>query len=221
MFSGNVSDARGVSEGHSATISLSIATALLIVEMCDRSSKRQRIAIDEDDEIQTTFDDLPIDLLRKHVLPFVGGKAFRFVAAVNRKFRAAYTSLYPGKKTRCIADTLEHVKIFLNEAKTLPSPSTSERFYASAAEKGSLDIIRFLRRKKFPWHKRTCSSAARGGHLDVLQWLRKNHCPWDENTCRSAAANGHFNVLKWARVTVVPGMKRPVLRPLPMAIWMS
>jgi hypothetical protein len=44
-----------------------------------------------------------------------------------------------------------------------------------------------------------CLSAAERGHLTVLKWLRANGCPWDAMTCCSAAASGKLKVLQWAR----------------------
>jgi hypothetical protein len=47
------------------------------------------------------------------------------------------------------------------------------------------------------------TSAALSGSMDVLRWLRKKNdppCPWSESTFYSAAAEGgHLHVLKWLR----------------------
>ena len=49
-----------------------------------------------------------------------------------------------------------------------------------------------------PWDSDTCSSAASRGHLEVLKWLRENGCEWNSSTCNNAALEGHLEVLKWA-----------------------
>ena len=68
-----------------------------------------------------------------------------------------------------------------------------------AALGGSLDALKWLRKKHFAWDKRTCKAAAESGNLGVLQWARANGCHWTVATCSEAAAEGHLEVLKWAR----------------------
>ena len=41
-----------------------------------------------------------------------------------------------------------------------------------AAEKGQLEILKWLRENDFRWDEVTCAEAAYGGHLEVLHWLR-------------------------------------------------
>jgi hypothetical protein len=67
-----------------------------------------------------------------------------------------------------------------------------------AAANGLLNVIKWARHYKYPWHEWTCECAAKGGHLEVLKWARTNYCPWDKWTCANAAEGGHLEVLKWA-----------------------
>jgi len=70
---------------------------------------------------------------------------------------------------------------------------------AWAAGGGQLDIVKFLRSQGCPWDAYTCTTAARKARLEVLKWARSEGCPWDANTCTYAAIGGHLEILKWAR----------------------
>ena len=74
-----------------------------------------------------------------------------------------------------------------------------------AAEKGNLDVLKWLRTECTPpceWSHVTCALAAREGHVDMLKWMRHVSdvpCPWDDLSCAQAARNGRLDVLKWLR----------------------
>lgn len=89
----------------------------------------------------------------------------------------------------------------------------------------NLDVLKWLRERKFPWDEGTCAELARKGDLVALEWAYENGCPpfwaceyaardgklesikwarfkgfpWNEDTCLEAASHGHLHVLKWAR----------------------
>ena len=52
----------------------------------------------------------------------------------------------------------------------------------AAAERGDLEMLRWLRSEGCPWNEETCTAAASEGHLDVLKYLHENGCPWNEET---------------------------------------
>ena len=157
-----------------------------------------------------------------HILSFVGKDQFRFIAAVNRSWKDAYTELFPHKKTILNASTVEHAKICWDELGYDHSSNNEncdddddDDYYRvgyeeetllcrSAAKHGNLAALQFLRRVKCRWNERTCKRAAQHGHLAVLQWCRANGCPWNEDVCAFSAKNGHFNVLKWCRENGAP-----------------
>ena len=62
----------------------------------------------------------------------------------------------------------------------------------SAAEKGHLECLKYLRENGFSWDEgcdfcyNVCSYAAEKGHLDCLKYAHENGCPWDKETCESA-----------------------------------
>jgi hypothetical protein len=103
------------------------------------------------------------------IMQYVGDRQYRFVAAVNRTFYQAYTTVHFHQSTDYTVSTLEHAKLCYGE---IP-----------CERKG-----RFL-----------CRLAAQHGKLDILQWLRENGCFWDGETCANAAKGGHLDLLKWCR----------------------
>lgn len=69
----------------------------------------------------------------------------------------------------------------------------------TAAEKGHLRVLQWLREQGCPWnHVDTFASAVHGGHVPVLEWLLDKGCKADENICQLAAERGHLEVLQWA-----------------------
>ena len=48
-------------------------------------------------------------------------------------------------------------------------------------------------------------SAASKGHLDVVKWLRANGCPWDEDVCIRAAEHKHWDTLQYLVDNKCPG----------------
>ena len=55
-----------------------------------------------------------------------------------------------------------------------------------AAKHGHVEVVKFLRGRRFPWTSNTCAVAAGFGQLEVLKFLHANNCPWDEETCKRA-----------------------------------
>ena len=61
-----------------------------------------------------------------------------------------------------------------------------------------------LRAVGCPWGAKVCHTAANRGQLEILKWLRGNGCPWDVMTCHGAVHNGRVEVLRWARENGAP-----------------
>lgn len=70
---------------------------------------------------------------------------------------------------------------------------------ASAAAKGQLDALKWLKRHGARWNWQTCAEAARGGHFEMLKWAHAHGAPMDAFTCDGAAKGGHLDILQWAR----------------------
>jgi len=80
-----------------------------------------------------------------------------------------------------------------------------ESAVASAAARGHLEIVKWLREQQSPpcpWDEWAVRSAAAHGHLEIVKWLREQQsppCPWDESAVEVAAYNGHLEIVKWLR----------------------
>ena len=48
------------------------------------------------------------------------------------------------------------------------------------AQHDQLEILKWLRSKKYPWNEEVCDWATVGEDYNMLQWLHLNGCPWDE-----------------------------------------
>jgi hypothetical protein len=70
---------------------------------------------------------------------------------------------------------------------------------AAAAQRGDLQLLKWLRAHNCAWDAETCSEAARKDRLNLLIWAHENGCPWDEWTCSRAAKGGHLHILQWLR----------------------
>jgi hypothetical protein len=82
------------------------------------------------------------------------------------------------------------------------------------AFKGDIDSLKWARQQPegCPWDETTCSYAAEGGQLHTLQWAREQGCPWDEWTCYNAAWKGNLRMLQWARANGCAWHRENVLR---------
>ena len=145
-----------------------------------------------------------VDIL-KQIVSFVGDKRFFFVSAVNRRFKQAYTEVYPKcKTTEMYVSTVELARFCLEEIDYSCYIFREDALCTSAGRHGSIPALQFLRTVNCRWDEKTCARAAYNGHLNVLQWCRENGCPWNEMTCNFAACNGHLNILQWCRENGCP-----------------
>jgi hypothetical protein len=67
--------------------------------------------------------------------------------------------------------------------------------FLSAARRGSVPMLQWLRERGCPWHRSTCQEAATYGRLSALRWLKENGCPWP----RESITSEYFAVQEWAR----------------------
>ena len=66
----------------------------------------------------------------------------------------------------------------------------------AAAERGDLEVLKWLGSEGCPWDEKTFSSAAQGGHLEVLKFLMSEGCPWDESTWEHASNSTRVRLKK-------------------------
>ena len=111
-----------------------------------------------------------------------------------------------------------------------------------AADKGRLDVLKWLFEKGCPmdhklcasraaytahvhilqwmkdngmigeWHGYHMFSAASFGHLEVVKWLRANGCPWDEMAFSSAAKHQHWDTLQYLVDNKCPGWEEAAIQ---------
>ena len=93
---------------------------------------------------------------------------------------------------------LSNFKDFFFEEMSLLKDTKKDEIMNKSANKGYLNLMKYLHGNGYGWDEYTCWNVARNGHLDCLKYLYKNGCSWDEYTCWSAARNGHLNCLKYA-----------------------
>jgi hypothetical protein len=85
----------------------------------------------------------------------------------------------------------------LDQGCPLGDEEEGKNLCATAAGKGDLDLLKWLRAKGVPWDSRTVNTAVEGGNFEVLKWLAANQCPWDHNATTTAAQSGNFRILRW------------------------
>jgi len=54
-------------------------------------------------------------------------------------------------------------------------------------------------------------SAANKGHLEVVKWLHVNGCPWNEKTCLFAAKYIHWDTLQYLVDNKCPGWEKAAI----------
>jgi hypothetical protein len=118
----------------------------------------------------------------------------------RQRFGKEYAVITAGRvdvlKFLCRDDSLRCLK------DTAFSAGPSTRPCEIAAERGDLEMVKYLEGHDCPWDGSVCDAAALAGHLEVLQWLHGRGCPWNvpvriTETCESAAKGGHLEVLQW------------------------
>jgi hypothetical protein len=119
------------------------------------------------------MDDLDVDILIRHVIPFVGTNQFRFVAGVNRKFHWAYTVAFTGLfgEKRTHVHTLDALSQFgtLFQRDRETAIAFVARSSVSFGSKGNRDMIQYLRANDCSWSCDVCAFAAGRGDLPMLQ----------------------------------------------------
>lgn len=68
-----------------------------------------------------------------------------------------------------------------------------------AADRGSLKLLKLLRKNGYSWNASTYFIAAKNGHLDILQYLHENGCPRPRTSFAidMAVRNGHLEIVKY------------------------
>ncbi len=71
------------------------------------------------------------------------------------------------------------------------------RHNVAAVKSGNLDMVKLLRKWKYPWSDIIGRTACALGKLDIIKWLYDNKSSLPNNACQLAAKHGHLNTLIW------------------------
>lgn len=144
---------------------------------------------------EASLGSLCLDLLTRHVLPFVGENQYRFVGAVNRDFRNAYLAVFSPTTTFDQITSMEQAELCYHE---IWIPHQHDELYLVMVEQGQLDILKYLYLQEgFSLSASLSAAAARNGHFDVLRWLVRIKCPVDATTFAGAADHGDLSMVQW------------------------
>ena len=68
----------------------------------------------------------------------------------------------------------------------------------AAVDQGNLEMVKYCVANECPIDEGACAEAAEKGHLEVLKYLREEvKAPWDYDTAEWAAKNGHLHILEY------------------------
>jgi hypothetical protein len=93
----------------------------------------------------------------------------------------------------------------LLQCRGTPDTVNWEKVSHDAASRGSLRLLKWLRKNRCDWSVFTCAYAAQNGHLPALKYSHEDGCPWDRYTCEYAADNKHWDCLQYAVDNKAPG----------------
>jgi hypothetical protein len=88
-----------------------------------------------------------------------------------------------------------------------------ERCALGAVFSGNVHMLQWMKDNGMTgeWRESHMFSAANSGSLEVVKWLRANGCPWDEDACRRAA-RGHWDILQYLVDNKCPGWKEAAIQ---------
>lgn len=168
------------------------------------------------------------DMVLSNVLPF-SGKAFLYVATVNKSWRRAYRAHAPSPPETSADQAVASVSR-VRESLPLPHKIHNAAFF-HAARLGNTNVLDFMLTNNmspsalyttahgamtgqslqslawtvangFPLDRFVCHGAAAAGNLEMLASAVIKGCPWDPDRCADIARrNGHGSVYEWIRIT--------------------
>lgn len=188
------------------------------------SRETEEVALSNSEEPIFGVTDLPLNLLEKYVLAFVGNNQYRFVGMVCKKFKNAYVKKFPDKTTQYNMSSMKHASICFEEAPAMDKPllrhlapyQSWHHYYRMDNMNVDTDLVLVHWAKSnfgCLWKTcvlaaapdaKICTLAAKHGSLPLLQEVRSIGYSWDENTCAWAAARGKLAMLKWLRSNGCP-----------------
>lgn len=131
-----------------------------------------------------------------NILAFCG-KAYIYVATVNRTFRQAYGTANTETSMCQTIASVSRVRVVLPIITHQESLNNKAFFYA--CKLGNVGVLNHLLDNKRPRALYACASgAAAGGNLRALKWAVANGFPLDRFVCHAAASAGNLSLLQYA-----------------------
>ena len=89
-----------------------------------------------------------------------------------------------------------------------------ERCALGAVFSGNVHMLQWMKDNGMTgeWRESHMFSAANNGSLDVVKWLRANGCPWDENACSFAGSRNHWDTLQYLVDNKCPGWEEAAIK---------
>jgi hypothetical protein len=118
---------------------------------------------------------LSIEILKEHILPYVGKDQFRFVGGVNRTFCSAYTAVYSHRTKYQYIKTL---KLFQFCFADMPNKTKEQCWlFQRAAQLANLEILQYLQSVGCSCDEQASQAALQNKHCDLevlLFWYHKS-----------------------------------------------
>lgn len=131
-----------------------------------------------------------------NILAFCG-KAYIYVATVNRTWRHAYETANTETSVCQAVSSVSRARVVLPILKSQQSLNNKAFFHA--CKLGNTGVLEHLLSNKRPRALYACASgAAAGGNLSALKWAVANGFPLDRFVCHAAASAGNLALLEYA-----------------------
>ena len=88
-----------------------------------------------------------------------------------------------------------------------------ERCALGAVFSGNVHMLQWMKDNGMTgeWRESHMFSAANSGSLEVVKWLHVNGCPWDEKACLFAGARTHWDILQYLVDNKCPGWEKAAI----------
>lgn len=159
--------------------------------------------------------DMPNEVVEKILLLLSNNQTFLILPMISKYFHKIVSKVglknNIGKKFAfldMIHDGYLNILIWTEFSwKEFVMPDVNVWACLTAAKKGHLEVLKWLRSKNFCWDYKICIESVKNDHYEILKWaIENNIClsghEWSRNTpittiCAHIAYNGRLDILKW------------------------
>ena len=178
-----------------------------------------------DEKLLQKFPIIPLDLILEDIYPFLTTEEVNEnVMEAVRTRRIGDLYLMVGRTKISVPASISGNEKYSIEAGCsvlLPVLNSlgfkiSKCLFTTAAKKGNIDAMRWLRKEKdSSWDgNHTFTAAVEYGNLDICKWLKKNDCPWNVQAFHVASGTGDFALLEWLKEMECPWSVQSYLSPV-------